>query len=96
MEGKVKWFDDKRGYGFLAGEDGRDHFVHWKDIVDKYDVDGKRLFASLTENAKVRFETEQKDGKEKAVNVVEIEGKGTEKEGEKGAKTEGIGDEKVM
>jgi cold shock protein len=31
--GKVKWFKDDKGYGFIEGEDGRDHFVHFSDIV---------------------------------------------------------------
>jgi CspA family cold shock protein len=28
MEGTVKWFDSKKGYGFINGDDGEDYFVH--------------------------------------------------------------------
>lgn len=32
MQGRVKWFDPKKGYGFIAGEDGKDYFVYWSEI----------------------------------------------------------------
>lgn len=32
MQGRVKWFDAKKGYGFIAGEDGKDYFVYWSEI----------------------------------------------------------------
>lgn len=32
MKGKVKWFNEKKGYGFITGEDGKDYFVHFSAI----------------------------------------------------------------
>ena len=33
MTGKVKWFDDLRGYGIISGEDSKEVFVHYSAIV---------------------------------------------------------------
>lgn len=32
MQGKVAWFNSKKGYGFITGEDKKDYFVHYKNI----------------------------------------------------------------
>lgn len=32
MQGRVKWFDPKKGYGFIAGEDSKDYFVYWSEV----------------------------------------------------------------
>ncbi|MFQ6605589.1 MAG: cold-shock protein [Fidelibacterota bacterium] len=47
--GTVKWFNDKKGFGFISRESGDDLFVHHNSI----DSDG---FRSLKENDKVEFE----------------------------------------
>lgn len=63
MTGKVKWFDGKKGFGFIEVEDGGgDAFVHFKDIVG----DGYR---SLDEGEMVEFEIEPADKGPRAVNV---------------------------
>ncbi len=48
LKGKVKWFDAKKGFGFIQGEDGSDVFVHYSSIV----TDG---FKTLEENQDVTF-----------------------------------------
>ena len=49
-EGKVKWFDSKKGYGFVSNvSDDKDYFVHFSDIQ----TDG---FKTLEEGQKVEFE----------------------------------------
>jgi len=62
--GTVKWFNDAKGYGFIAPEDGsKDVFVHFSNIAG----DG---FKSLSEGAKVEFETREGAKGPEALNVV--------------------------
>ncbi len=61
-EGKVKWFNDTKGFGFIESDDGGDVFVHQGDI----ETDGYR---SLAEGARVQFELTQGDKGPKAVKV---------------------------
>lgn len=49
MQGTVKWFKNDKGYGFIAGEDGNDYFVHYGDIL----MEGHRTLAG---GQSVRFE----------------------------------------
>ncbi len=51
-EGKVKWFNEQKGYGFISRDDGDDVFVHFSEIVS----DG---FKTLTENQEVTFEVKE-------------------------------------
>ena len=64
-EGQVKWFNEKKGYGFIQQEDGKDLFVHYTAIQG----DG---FKSLKEGQKVRFEIEEtpKGPKAKSVQIM--------------------------
>ena len=48
-EGKVKWFNDSKGYGFIESSDGEDCFVHFSEIQG----DG---FKTLKEGQEVEFE----------------------------------------
>lgn len=48
LQGKVKWFNDSKGYGFIAGDDGQDYFVHQTAIQ----MEGRR---TLIEGAPVSF-----------------------------------------
>jgi len=62
-QGKVKWFDGKKGYGFVANpSDGKDYFVHFSEIQ----TDG---FKTLDEGQEVEFEIGQSTKGEVAKNV---------------------------
>jgi cold shock protein len=50
--GRVKWFNDAKGYGFITHEDGRDVFVHYSAI----EGDG---FKSLIQGQEVEYECEE-------------------------------------
>jgi CspA family cold shock protein len=60
--GQVKWFDQKKGYGFISQEDGDDLFVHYSAI----DGDG---FKTLDEGDDVEFEISQGKKGLQATNV---------------------------
>nr|WP_303048796.1 cold shock domain-containing protein [Marinitoga sp. 1154] len=65
MKGKVKWFDAKKGYGFISGEDGQDVFVHFTAIA----MDG---FKTLEEGQEVEYEIEENEKGLQAKNVKAI------------------------
>lgn len=50
LQGKVKWFSDEKGFGFLTSDDGRDFFVHWSGIVKN-----KKERATLAPDQKTTF-----------------------------------------
>ena len=61
--GTVKWFNDAKGYGFIAPVDGgKDLFVHHTNIAGEG-------FKSLTENAKVEFDSREGQKGPEAINV---------------------------
>lgn len=61
--GKVKWFNDQKGYGFITPDDGsKDLFVHHSAIM----AEG---FKSLAENQAVEYEVQESDKGPRATNV---------------------------
>jgi CspA family cold shock protein len=67
-EGTVKWFSNEKGYGFITpDEGGKDLFVHFSSIQG----DGYR---SLTDGARVSYETEEGPKGTVATNVSELSG----------------------
>jgi CspA family cold shock protein len=64
-QGTVKWFNNKRGWGFIVKEDGGDLFVHYSAIKG----DG---FKSLTEGQRVQFEIKEDANGPAAANVEKL------------------------
>ena len=62
LKGTVKWFDPKKGYGFIEKEEGTDIFCHFSSII----TDG---FKTLNNGQSVEFEIETSDNGEKAINI---------------------------
>ena len=64
-QGKVKWFSNEKGYGFIECNDGEDVFVHFTGIID----DG---FRSLEEGEEVAFEIAEGNRGPQATNVMKL------------------------
>ena len=64
MEGTVKWFDGKKGYGFIVASDGQEYFVHFTAVPK-----GLRL----RENDKVSFDAADTERGKQAQNVQLLE-----------------------
>jgi CspA family cold shock protein len=66
--GTVKWFNDAKGYGFIAPDEGsKDLFVHFSNIAGEG-------FKSLSEGSRVEYEAREGTKGPEATNVVMIEG----------------------
>ncbi|MFA4984473.1 MAG: cold-shock protein [Candidatus Omnitrophota bacterium] len=65
-KGKVKWFSNQKGYGFITAEGGKDVFVHYSAVKG----DG---YKTLQEGQDVEFEITQGPKGEQATNVVLIQ-----------------------
>lgn len=61
--GTVKWFNDAKGYGFIAQPDGDDVFVHFSAIAGEG-------FRTLSEGEEVEFELRESEKGLQAANVV--------------------------
>ena len=65
MQGKVKWFNNEKGYGFIEHEGGNDVFVHYSSIQGEG-------FKSLNEGDSVEFDIVEGNRGPQAANVVRL------------------------
>ncbi|NLA12252.1 MAG: cold-shock protein [Firmicutes bacterium] len=65
MQGKVKWFNPEKGYGFIETEEGGDVFVHYSAIQSEG-------FKTLEEGQEVSFDIVEGDRGKQAENVVPL------------------------
>lgn len=65
MQGKVKWFNPEKGYGFIEVEEGKDVFVHYSEIQSEG-------FKTLEEGQTVEFDIVEGNRGPQAANVVKI------------------------
>jgi CspA family cold shock protein len=63
--GKVKWFNNKKGFGFIERENGEDVFVHYSSIAGQG-------YKTLNEGDVVEFEVVKREKGLQAINVVKI------------------------
>ncbi|MCD4760055.1 cold shock domain-containing protein [archaeon] len=73
MKGTVKFFNEMKGFGFIAAEDGKEIFVHQSSLEEG---------VTLNENDSVTFDVEEGDRGLKAVNVKKTEEASEEQEEE--------------
>ena len=63
MKGTVKWYDYRKGYGFIQGEDGKEIFVHRTALP---------MVTGIDENDQVEYEIEKLERGLKATNVMKL------------------------
>ena len=66
MQGKVKWFNAEKGYGFITSEDGKDVFVHYSSI-------NSEGFKTLEEGQTVTYDVVESDRGQQANNVTVVD-----------------------
>lgn len=66
MKGKVKWFSNQKGFGFITKEDGKDIFVHFSGIKSEG-------YKTLKEGQDVEFEVTQGPKGDQATDVTVVE-----------------------
>ena len=65
MQGKVKWYNEKKGFGFIQTEDNKDIFVHRSGLLAQH--------SGLKEGQTVEFEIEQREKGPVAIKVKKVD-----------------------
>ena len=65
VKGKVKWFNNQKGYGFVVNEEGNDVFIHYSQIQEEG-------FKTLQEGQEVQFEVIVGEKGEQAKNLLKV------------------------
>ncbi len=65
MQGRVKWFNHEKGYGFIEVENGKDVFVHYSEIREEG-------FKTLEEGQEVEFDIVEGNRGPQAANVIKL------------------------
>lgn len=66
MVGTVKWFNAQKGFGFIAGDDGRDYFSHFSDIAGTG-------YRTLEAGQRVEFTAQAENKGLRAINIVVLD-----------------------
>lgn len=64
-KGRVKWFNETRGYGFITNQDGEELYVHFTDIQG-------RGYKTLVEGEEVEYEVKANEKGKQATNVMKL------------------------
>ncbi|MCI0329333.1 MAG: cold shock domain-containing protein [candidate division Zixibacteria bacterium] len=64
-KGRVKWFNETRGYGFITNQDGEELYVHFTDIQG-------RGYKTLVEGEEVEYEVKTSEKGKQAANVMRL------------------------
>ena len=67
LTGTVKTYNDKKGFGFITSDEGKEHFVHFKEIQGEG-------FKVLRPGMRVKFFEEESNGKVQATKVTNVDG----------------------
>lgn len=65
MEGKIKWFKNDKGYGFITGDDGKDYFMHYTALEGIVDQDERENL----QDKSVSFNLKDTDRGPQAIDV---------------------------
>ena len=65
MKGTVKWFNNRKGYGFIQGENGIEVFIHRNELI---------LGTTIDKNDRVEYDIKKSDKGPEAIDVKKIRG----------------------